>query len=1156
MATTNPDPKRPRLDSWGGGTSSPQSHVMHLNHPQPQLPYMSSPTGLGNWDLQTTPPSQHTLSRSRAHSTPTSNQGVLSVGGHGHPSSSHPVEHYIGNSHPVGIAGRPLSRNPHAHTNANNSSSGQNVLNTGFNTYHPSANPNPQISSSNDVATSPTTPSSAAGTSPHSRTLSEQHQLQQLRPLSVPGNSQSAHFHPNSSYYGQQQQQHSMSGSMGDSRGHIGHPIKRSPSASSQSPQTATGGFAGASVMNHSALQGNSGGATTSPIMTIPISAGPGGMSAAVQAMGVVTTYPPRRKAIRAAQACDACRARKAKCDEGRPSCGFCKESQNPCVYREVPPPKQDRTLLQILDRLCRVETLLDSFNSGRSMEAASGEASGNPAAASTIGTNKHQNASSVAEPTPSILQRTTPPLYIPSTSQLNPVGATASHGIGNPTEVPLEEDEQLTIPYQHTTAAHKLLWWRSIRKLIDDDFLADDAYVLKDAEKQGTMRIFGRGESSLVTDSFFSENSDENTPVEAGGSFIDGWGTFGAHGMEWDSGIGVNEESGDGLGWYINEASSPVDHESHPRKIAEGSGLTTGGGLKLDHHTVVKLLNSYLANIHILHPILDKSTITKMAFMFADRVLSTPPQPASPAMNYSSPSAGLGLSGNGNGNGTMQAGVLHKRNSTNATKRKRSMSIPQSQTTPTSGNSGKPSPQRIPKNVHSALVLLVLALGAVCLHRRPVPGPLPRSAVSPDFNNSTPPMGISTPPSFTASTPPSYHSPYSQRSRGRTREMRNVDVIPGLAYFAKATEILGALAGSNELENVQAGLLAGLYWGQLGRVLDSWKWISSACMGCQILVRIKLQHETERLRKDLILRAFWSCLQLESDVLAELDLPPSGISRLEDSMMLPSAVALPSLDSEAKEDDPLMWMYYLAQIALRKLLNRVHTALYKNKGSLDSPRSLAIARELDYQLEQWKLHLPDALQWKECDPPATDINAARLRAKYWGARYIIHRPFIYHVLHPGISSPTLSNCEVSQHGSPNGSVISVGGGSAFGTRRISATGEDRIDLDTSCRKCLESAVHSTTSFHAFSPDDNRPIITNVFGTAHAQFGNLLVLQAAYQSPSLKNMISPQTLRDLINKTVHWLHTLAPISDALRKDAAILENAASKLDFKLHSDTY
>lgn len=72
--------------------------------------------------------------------------------------------------------------------------------------------------------------------------------------------------------------------------------------------------------------------------------------------------------------------------------------------------------------------------------------------------------------------------------------------------------------------------------------------------------------------------------------------------------------------------------------------------------------------------------------------------------------------------------------------------------------------------------------------------------------------------------------------------------------------------------------------------------------------------------------------MPFSSDVLAELDLPPSGISRLEDAMPLPSCIAQPAYDAETKEDDPLMWMYYLAQIALRKLLNRAHTTLY-NKG-------------------------------------------------------------------------------------------------------------------------------------------------------------------------------------------------------------------------------
>jgi hypothetical protein len=47
-----------------------------------------------------------------------------------------------------------------------------------------------------------------------------------------------------------------------------------------------------------------------------------------------------RKKAQRAAQACDSCRTLKAKCDEGRPACSSCKEKTIECRYRD-PPPKQ-----------------------------------------------------------------------------------------------------------------------------------------------------------------------------------------------------------------------------------------------------------------------------------------------------------------------------------------------------------------------------------------------------------------------------------------------------------------------------------------------------------------------------------------------------------------------------------------------------------------------------------------------------------------------------------------------------------------------------------------------------------------------------------------------------------------------------------------------
>lgn len=146
------------------------------------------------------------------------------------------------------------------------------------------------------------------------------------------------------------------------------------------------------------------------------------------------------------------------------------------------------------------------------------------------------------------------------------------------------------------------------------------------------------------------------------------------------------------------------------------------------------------------------------------------------------------------------------------------------------------------------------------------------------------------------------------------------------------------------------------------------------------------------------------------------------------------------------------------------------------------------IAKELDYQLEQWKLHLPEPLRWDEPDAPSSDINAARLRAKYFGARYIIHRPFIYHVIHAsGVPSGTIFSSlspgsDMSQQGSPAATTPNH----SLSTRRTSTAGEDTASLEASCRKCLDSAVQSTTAFHAFCPEDNRPIITNVFGTAHA----------------------------------------------------------------------
>ncbi|KAI9045240.1 inositol polyphosphate multikinase [Aspergillus affinis] len=103
------------------------------------------------------------------------------------------------------------------------------------------------------------------------------------------------------------------------------------------------------------------------------------------------------------------------------------------------------------------------------------------------------------------------------------------------------------------------------------------------------------------------------------------------------------------------------------------------------------------------------------------------------------------------------------------------------------------------------------------------------------------------------------------------------------------------------------------------------------------------------------------------------------------------------------------------------------------------------------------------------------------------------------------------------------------------------ATCMERLSSDmgparTDCRVCIESAIKSTEAFDGI---EGRPIITNIFGTAHAQFGNILVLSATYIS-HLSELIDRNDLERLLRRTINFLLQNGYISPALRADAEIL----------------
>ena len=215
----------------------------------------------------------------------------------------------------------------------------------------------------------------------------------------------------------------------------------------------------------------------------------------------------------------------------------------------------------------------------------------------------------------------------------------------------------------------------------------------------------------------------------------------------------------------------------------------------------------------------------------------------------------------------------------------------------------------------------------------------------------------------------------------------------PGMPYFSAAWVLISALMTRNNTLSSQCLVLASAYLFYLVRPLEAWTLLSSTSMKLQLL--LSGQGRIPGHSKELSERVYWNALLFESDLLAELDLPHSGIVQFEETVGLPGGF-------EEEDDEPAgrdeLW-YFLAEIALRRLLNRVSHMIY-SKGATTSIAALEpLAAELDFQLTQWYEGLPLALQFPHTRVPLSNPVQTVLRLRYFACRTIIFRPYILAVL-------------------------------------------------------------------------------------------------------------------------------------------------------------
>ncbi|KAF4980214.1 hypothetical protein FZEAL_3725 [Fusarium zealandicum] len=236
-----------------------------------------------------------------------------------------------------------------------------------------------------------------------------------------------------------------------------------------------------------------------------------------------------------------------------------------------------------------------------------------------------------------------------------------------------------------------------------------------------------------------------------------------------------------------------------------------------------------------------------------------------------------------------------------------------------------------------------------------------------------------------------------------------------GLEFFNLANEMFRDLEDAS-WESVQCLLLMGIFYSAELRVYDAWQVNHRAC--CAILILVPLQGTLKAQDCQL----FWIAYLQESQILAEFDFPASGLGKLASSIPLPLVPGAGTSPLHARYQ-----FFFLALISMRKLLNRILFHLYSrdrsDKNAQDSSHvdrsaeflsaSPSIILELDRQLEEWRTCLPPGLEFSSYSdsqqpemsnvyqPRSTDERLrGHLMARYFAAKSIIHRPFVYKALH------------------------------------------------------------------------------------------------------------------------------------------------------------
>ncbi|KAJ5158784.1 uncharacterized protein N7500_008435 [Penicillium coprophilum] len=192
--------------------------------------------------------------------------------------------------------------------------------------------------------------------------------------------------------------------------------------------------------------------------------------------------------------------------------------------------------------------------------------------------------------------------------------------------------------------------------------------------------------------------------------------------------------------------------------------------------------------------------------------------------------------------------------------------------------------------------------------------------------------------------------TPFERNGQGVSSSLfhQSREFLQAEAYFLAAQKRMGMLLCRSGAIEAQCFFLAGVYLMTNLRSVEAWRMFVQAlacCRGFSIPHTHGNRHEDTWDTKQ---RVYWTCLKSELELRLELNFYQKNV------LDLTYPTFFPSPPEELKSKDEAAWYFYLAEIALRRLKNRILGYFYRPYAVNSQPNMKAAILDFEEQADAW----------------------------------------------------------------------------------------------------------------------------------------------------------------------------------------------------------